>query len=121
MAERLAREALAVGMHRRTAHAVLIRALDAEGRPTEALAAARQAAEDFPMAAELRGLLAVTLLQMGRPEEAHAAARRALYLDAAVPIAHLVLARSAELLGDDRTARRARRNSRQLLENGARS
>ena len=61
------------------------------------------------------------LLEAGRTPEARDAARRALYLDPDNALAHLVLARAAELLGDARTATRARRHGHRLLARDGRT
>lgn len=119
-AEQLARAALTAGDDRQAAYAILVRALAADARLGEALEVARRAVEDLPVAAELRGLQSIVLLESERVEEAREAARQALYLDPRSTLAHLALARASELLGDSAGARRARRNGRRLIEGGAR-
>lgn len=114
-AERLARAALTATRDRRSAHAMLVRALAGDARLHEALAAAEHAVAECSLDAELHGLHASVLLEAGRTPEARDAARRALYLDPDNALAHLVLARAAELLGDARTAARARRHGHLLL------
>lgn len=114
-AERLARSALAATTDRRSAHAMLVRALAGDARIHEALAAAELAVSEYALDAELHGLHASVLLEAGRAAEARDAARRALYLDHDLALAHLVLARAAELLGDTRAAERARRTGHRLL------
>jgi len=117
-AERLAREALATAAERPEAHCVLVRALNADGQLAEALTAADRGIDQCPLSAELHAVHSAALLEADRAEDAQASARRALYLDPASPLALLVLARSAELLGDQRTARQARHRGHRLLAKG---
>lgn len=117
-AERLATEALAVPAERAAAYSVLIRALAADGRLAEAAEAGKRAVEELPVAGELRAVTAAVLLEAGRLKEARAAARGALYLDPESPLAHMVLARAAELMGDLEVALRMRRNADRLLKKG---
>jgi chemotaxis protein methyltransferase CheR len=119
-AERLARAALASDEDRQTAYSVLVRALAADARLGEALEVVRHAVAELPVAAELRGLQSVVLLECERTEEAREAARQALYLDPRSTLAHLTLARASALLGDSAGARRARRNGQRLIDGGVR-
>ena len=118
-AARLAREALATLAERPAAHCLLVRALEADGQLAEALRAAEHGIAQCPLSAELHAVHAAALLEADRPGDAEAAAKKALYLDPAVPLAHLVLARSAELRGDQRTARQARHRGHRLLAQGS--
>lgn len=115
-AERLAREALARPADRAVAYSVLIRALAADGRLDEAAEAGKRAVAELPVAAELRAVTAAVLLEAGRPQEARVAAREALYLDPESALAHLVLARAADLMGDRAVAARMRRNADRLVK-----
>lgn len=100
------------------AHRALIQGLAEDGRLDQAAAAAARAMSAFPADALVRNLCAVVLLEQGQLLEAAALARQAVYLDPDLAVAHLVLARAREGLGDDRAASRARRNARQLLATG---
>lgn len=97
------------------AHRALIQALAEDSRLGDAAAAAARAVSGFPADALVRNLYAVVLLEQEQFVEAAAMARKAVYLDPELAVAHLVLARAHEGLGDDRAASRARRNARQLL------
>ncbi len=118
-AERLATAALADPAQRAAAYSVLVRALAADGRIDEAAEAGRRAVEELPVVAELRAVTAAVLLEAGRLQEARTSARGALYLDPESPLAHMVLARAAELLGDVVVAARMRRNADRLLKKSA--
>lgn len=97
------------------AHRALIQALAEDSRLGDAAVAAARAMSGFPADALVRNLYAVVLLEQGRLPQAAAMARQALYLDPDLAVAHLVLARAHEGLGDERAASRARRNARHLL------
>ena len=113
--ERLARAALEVDARSAIGHSLLVRALASGGDHVEALSAATIAVGRVGHDSELRGLHAVLLLDAHRLEEAQVAARQALYLDPDNALAHVVLARASELLGDAGTAARASRNGQRIL------
>ena len=110
-----ARRALGSSPHHRAAHQLLVEALAADGRLADAAAAAGRAVSELPGDVELRNLQAVVLLEQGHADQAVAVARQAVYLDPGFALAHLVLARAQEILGDDAAARRARRNAQKLM------
>ena len=110
-----AHEAVAVAPRHAPARRALIQALAEDSRLGDAAAAAVRAVSDFPADALVRNLYAVVLLEQGQLVEAAAMARKAVYLEPDLAVAHLVLARAHEGLGDVRAASRARRNARQLL------
>lgn len=93
-------------------HRLMIQALAEDGRTRESLAAATRAVGLFPEDPRIREFQAVVLLETGQVGPAMVAARQAVYLDPGSPLAHVVLARTHELLGDADAARRARRNAR---------
>lgn len=113
--ERLARAALEVDARSAIGHSLLVRALASGGDHFEALSAATIAVGRVGHDSELRGLHAVLLLDEHRLEEAQVAARQALYLDPDNALAHVVLARASDLLGDAGTAARASRNGQRIL------
>lgn len=84
-----------------------IRRLADSGRRDEAAGLVRAALRDQPFDAELRYLDAVLHLDAGRLDEAGDAARAALYLDADLAPAHLVVAHVAQARGDAVAAARS--------------
>ncbi len=120
-----ARQALARGDYRRAANGTLglfddvaavslhVRALANLDMGAAVVAAAR-GAERHPLAAELRYLHAVLLVNLGRCDEAAAELRRVLYLDRTLAVAHFTLASILAARGDGAGARRAYRNTRDL-------
>lgn len=108
----LASQALDSAPREPAVHRLMIQALAEDGRTRESLAAAARAVSMFPDDPGIRALQAVVLLETGQVAPAMVAARQAVYLDAGSALAHVVLARTHELLGDVEAARRVRRNSR---------
>ena len=94
---------------------VLVRAHANRGDLAAAGRACAAALERHPSAAELHYLHAVLLSEAERAADAAAAARRALYLDRAFVVAHLVLGGALGRLRDMESARRAFRSAEQLL------
>lgn len=113
--ERLARAALTTSGDLGAAHSLLVRALACEGRSGEAMAAVRKAVARNGNDSELRSLQAVLLLDEQRWDEARVIARQAIYLDRDNALAHLVLSRAADHLGDESTAQRSGRNGRRSI------
>ena len=74
------------------------------------------ALDQYRASVELTVLYAVLLSAAGRHADAVTAARRALYLDGATIMAHLVLGESRSRLGDADGAHRAFRNAERLLD-----
>ena len=99
-----------------TSWIVLIRALANMGRLTDAGAACATGLDRHPASPELAYLHALLLAEAGLHSEAATAARRALYLDRALVVGHMVLGDSLAKLGDIPGARRAFRNASRLLE-----
>lgn len=83
----------AAGVGVLAAHAAVLKAA---GRPQEALAVNRRAAERFPQSGATWHNLAATLGDLALGAEAEAAARRALALGIAAPETRLVLARALQ-------------------------
>lgn len=108
----LARQALDSAPQKPEVHRLMIQALAEDGRTRDSLAAAAQAVSLFPEDPRIRELQSVVLLETGQVAPAMVAARKAVYLDPGSALAHVVLARTHELLGDAGAARRARRNAR---------
>lgn len=94
---------------------LLVRALANLGQLREAGAACAAALSLFPMEAELLVLHATLLLADDRPADAAAAARRALYLDRAAPMSHLLLGDALARTGNRAEAWRAFRAAERLL------
>lgn len=108
----LAGQALDSAPHEPAVHRLMIQTLAEDGRTRDSLAAAARAVAMFPEDPSIRELQAVVLLETGQAAPAMVAARQAVYLDPGSALAHVVLARAHELLGDAGAAQRARRNGR---------
>lgn len=92
-----------------------VRALAKQGRFDEAGRVCSAALETHRTSAELTCLHATLLSAAGHHIEAAAAARRALFLDRAMTMAHLVLGHALLRSGDPLGARRALHNAERLL------
>lgn len=114
-AERLARRVLVAVPRSREAHCLLVLALGQAGMLAESLEAAATAVAMFPADGNVHHLYAVMLLESGDVAGAMKAATRAVQLAPDLPSAHLLLARSHELLGHVDEARSSRRHGRQLI------
>jgi chemotaxis protein methyltransferase CheR len=108
----LARQALDSSPEEPEVHRLMIQALAEDGRTRESLAAAARAVSLFPEDPRIREFQSAVLLETGQVAPAMVAARQAVYLDPGSALAHVVLARTHELLGDAGAAQRARRNAR---------
>ncbi|MBW3558087.1 MAG: hypothetical protein KY454_14220, partial [Actinobacteria bacterium] len=115
VAARLARRLIEEGEGGSGARAVLVRALASGGDLVEALVEAAAAVAAFPVAAELRLLHALVLLEAGQQGPAAEAARAAVYLDGRLALAHLVLGQAEASRDNAGAARRSLRNAAALL------
>lgn len=98
------------------ARAVLVRALASGGDLTAAVTEATTAVAIFPVDAELRLLHALVLMESGQPGQAAEAARAAVYLDARLALAHLILGQAEASRDNLVAAQRSLRNAGSLLQ-----